>query len=329
MTCGCSEETHTLAQPHAHDGHTHPHPHPHEHSHTDAPGHGHAHEHEHEHEYGHDHEHGPFHEPGAQLRAQTLRAPSPGTPVLGTLDLWERSPDRDDPADARVPRRIQLEQDVLSKNNALAAQVRARLRAQDILALNLLSSPGAGKTTLLEWTVRALCDQRPLRVIEGDQETALDADRIRAAGCEAIQVNTGTGCHLDAGMVLDGLSTLSPPRGSLLLIENVGNLVCPALFDLGEQAKVVVVSVTEGDDKPLKYPHMFRASDLLLINKVDLLPHVPFSVERCVENAWRVNPKLQVLLISALRGDGLDDWLGWIRDMSRPAPSLESQHSAH
>jgi hydrogenase nickel incorporation protein HypB len=207
---------------------------------------------------------------------------------------------------------VVLQHDVLAKNNALANQLRAHFQAHRILALNLLSSPGAGKTTLLEWTVRALAEERAIRVIEGDQETALDAERIRRAGARAIQVNTGTGCHLDAAMVRGGLDALSPPDGALLLIENVGNLVCPALFDLGEAAKVVVVSVTEGDDKPLKYPHMFRASDLMLLNKIDLLPHVPFSVERCVENARRVNPRIQVLPISALHGGGLDAWRAWI-----------------
>ena len=184
---------------------------------------------------------------------------------------------------------------------------------REILALNLVSSPGAGKTTLLERTIRDLRDELPLFVVEGDQATANDGERIRAAGAPVVQVNTGTGCHLEADMVARGLMLLKPGPGSLVVIENVGNLVCPAMFDLGERAKVAILSVTEGDDKPLKYPHIFRASQLMILNKIDLLPHVEFDVERAIGNARMVNPDIEVLTVSARTGEGLDAWYGWLR----------------
>ncbi len=200
--------------------------------------------------------------------------------------------DRDHPHDHGVKstRTIRLEQDVLAKNNLLAERNRGWFEGRRILALNLMSSPGAGKTTLLERTLRDLAGEAVLSVIEGDQETARDAERIRATGCRVIQINTGSGCHLDALMIGDAMRALDPPPDSIVMIENVGNLVCPALFDLGEAAKVVVASVTEGEDKPLKYPHMFRAADVMLLNKIDLLPHLQFDVARCIEYAHRVNP---------------------------------------
>jgi hydrogenase nickel incorporation protein HypB len=174
-------------------------------------------------------------------------------------------------------------------------------------------APGAGKTSLLERLLGDLRGEIPMSVIEGDQETLNDAERIRATGCDVVQINTGTGCHLDAEMLAHGLDRLNPALGSVLLIENVGNLVCPALFDLGEHCKVVIASVTEGDDKPLKYPHMFRASELLLLNKIDLLPHVRFDVEKFEDAARRVNPDLQILSMSATRGDGLAAVYAWLR----------------
>jgi hydrogenase nickel incorporation protein HypB len=182
-----------------------------------------------------------------------------------------------------------------------------------ILALNLMSSPGAGKTTLLERTIRDLAGRPPIGVIEGDQETLLDARRIADTGARAVQVNTGSGCHLDAGMVARALRTLDPPQRSVVFIENVGNLVCPALFNLGEAAKVVIVSVTEGEDKPLKYPQMFAAADLVLLNKVDLLPYLDYDVERCEAAARRVNPGVELLRVSATRGEGLPAWYDWLR----------------
>jgi hydrogenase nickel incorporation protein HypB len=208
---------------------------------------------------------------------------------------------------------ISLEQAVLAKNNQLAERNRGWLAGRKATALNLVSSPGAGKTTLLERTIRDLGSELSLAVIEGDQQTLNDAQRIQAAGCRVVQINTGTACHLDAAMVGRGLEQLDPPRGALVLIENVGNLVCPALFDLGERAKVVIMSVTEGDDKPIKYPHMFRASTVMILNKIDLLPYVPFDIERCLAYARQVNPALEVLQLSATRGDGLADWYHWLR----------------
>jgi hydrogenase nickel incorporation protein HypB len=197
----------------------------------------------------------------------------------------------------------------------LAERNREWLQGRRILALNVMSSPGAGKTTLLERTVERLSGDLAISVIEGDQATTLDAERVRAAGARALQINTGTGCHLDAQMVAEGLRRLEPGTGSLLVIENVGNLVCPALFDLGERFKVVVVSVTEGDDKPLKYPHIFRTGDVLVLNKVDLLPHVSFDVGRFLDFANRINPRLRIFQVSATRGDGLDAWCQWLKKM--------------
>jgi hydrogenase nickel incorporation protein HypB len=215
--------------------------------------------------------------------------------------------------DHRPTETVSLEQKVLAKNDLVAEQNREWLLARDVLALNLTSSPGAGKTTLLERTIRELGTRRPVVVIEGDQETLLDAERIQAAGARAVQVNTGAGCHLDADMVHRALHALDPAPQSLLFIENVGNLVCPALFDLGEDSKVVVISVTEGADKPLKYPHMFAAAGLVLINKIDLLPYVDFDLEACTGYARSLNPSAEVLPLSATTGDGISAWYEWIQ----------------
>lgn len=217
---------------------------------------------------------------------------------------------------------ITLEQKVLAKNDELAERNRAWLAARDILALNLTSSPGAGKTTLLERTIRDLASARPVSVIEGDQETLLDAERITAAGARAVQVNTGAGCHLDAAMVHRALHELDPEPGSVLFIENVGNLVCPALFDLGEHSKVVIISVTEGDDKPLKYPHMFAAAGLVIVNKIDLLPYVSFDLEKCCDHVRSLNRDAQILAMSAATGDGSSRWYEWIDDCANSASVL-------
>src|SRR5438270_1368979 len=234
------------------------------------------HEHDHEHEHGHDHghEHGHSHS---------------------------------------ATRTVTLEQAVLARNDAPSYRNRKWLAERSILAVNLMSSPGAGKTTLLERTIRELGAELRVSVVEGDQETVLDADRIRATGAPAVQINTGSGCHLDAQMLAGGLQTLDPPDNSVVLIENVGNLVCPALFDLGEQARVVITSVTEGAEKPRKYPQMFRAADLVLLNKTDLLPYVDFDVDSFLEGARRANPGVEVLQLSATTGDGIDGWYGWLR----------------
>ena len=211
-------------------------------------------------------------------------------------------------------RELELELDILQENNLLAQRNRGWLDAKNIFAVNLVSSPGSGKTTLLEETVKRLANQGGIYVIEGDQQTMNDANRIKAAGAEAVQINTGKGCHLDSHMVHHALDDLKPANDSVLFIENVGNLVCPGLFDLGETARVVIISVTEGDDKPLKYPTMFETSQLCIINKIDLLPYVNFNVDKAKEYALRINPKLQFLEVSATTGAGMDSWLAWLRD---------------
>jgi len=215
---------------------------------------------------------------------------------------------------------LQLEQAILQKNDELAERNRAWLAERNILALNLVSSPGSGKTTLLERTIRELKGRMSLSVIEGDQQTTNDAQRIKAAGAPSVQINTGTGCHLEADMVMRGLEQLRPATGSVLMIENVGNLVCPALFDLGEAAKVTILSVTEGDDKPGKYPHMFSASQLMILNKIDLLPHVDFDVDRCIGHARAINPAIEVLQLSARTGEGLAKWHDWLRRRHPASP---------
>ena len=232
---------------------------------------------------------------------------------------------------------IHLETQILGKNQTIAARNRDWLAARRILALNLVSSPGAGKTTLLERTLTDLKETVSIGVIEGDQDTSNDAERIRATGVPAVQINTGTGCHLEADMLERALAELEPSLAparagraqsapSLLMIENVGNLVCPALFDLGEHAKVVILSVTEGDDKPLKYPHMFAAAGVMLLTKVDLAPHVRFDADRAVANALTVNPELTVFRLSAYTGEGLAQWYEWLnRTLARCAADTAEQ----
>ena len=208
---------------------------------------------------------------------------------------------------------VEIEQDILAKNDAHAAANRGRFADRGIFALNLVSSPGSGKTTLLVKTIEAWRERSPVAVIEGDQQTSRDAERIRATGASAIQINTGKACHLDAQMVERAFDALAPRDRSVLFIENVGNLVCPAAFDLGEAHKVVILSVTEGDDKPLKYPDMFHAADLMIVSKIDLLPYVEFDVARAVEHARRVRPGLAVFALSAKTGVGFDEWIDWLQ----------------
>jgi hydrogenase nickel incorporation protein HypB len=213
-------------------------------------------------------------------------------------------------------RTVELQQKILAKNDRLAEENRAWLTARGILAVNLMSSPGSGKTTLLERTARDAGARLGLAVIEGDQETTLDASRIEAAGCAVAQINTGAGCHLDATMIASALQALDPRPGSVLVIENVGNLVCPALFDLGEAARVVLSSVTEGADKPIKYPQMFRGADLVLLTKVDLLPYVDFDTERHARDLKLISPQTQILPVSATSGEGLPAWYDWLAGRS-------------
>jgi len=223
-----------------------------------------------------------------------------------------------DPAHAHVPgmsqaRLVKIEQDILGKNNRYAAANRDYLARHGLFALNLVSSPGSGKTTLLTQTIERLKPEFTVGVIEGDQQTALDAERIRQTGARAVQINTGKGCHLDAHRVGHALEDLALPDNGVVFIENVGNLVCPAAFDLGEAHKVVVLSVTEGEDKPIKYPDMFHAADLMILNKIDLLPYLDFDVQQCIRYARRVNPRIKILELSAKTGEGMDAWLQWLQ----------------
>jgi hydrogenase nickel incorporation protein HypB len=222
-------------------------------------------------------------------------------------------------------RRVQIEEDILARNDATAAENRRFLADHGVFALNLVSSPGSGKTTLLVRTIEAWAKRAPVAVIEGDQQTSRDADRVRATGAPTVQINTGKGCHLDAEMVAHALTHVELDDDSVLFIENVGNLVCPAAFDLGEAHKVVILSVTEGEDKPLKYPDMFRAADLLLVSKADLLPHVDFDVAAAIDYARRIRPGLEAIVVSAKTGAGFDEWLGWIE---RGAASSCARHQA-
>jgi len=212
---------------------------------------------------------------------------------------------------------IEIGADIMARNDHHAARNRARLAQAGVLALNLVSSPGSGKTSLLVATIERLQGRCPVAVIEGDQQTSRDAERIRATGAPALQINTGKGCHLDAAMVEDALARQAPPAGGVLFIENVGNLVCPAGFDLGEAHKVVVLSVTEGEDKPLKYPDMFAAADVMLLNKVDLLPHLRFDAQACCDFARRVNPAIRIFRTSTLSGEGMDAWVAWVSERLR------------
>ncbi|MCF8179699.1 MAG: hydrogenase nickel incorporation protein HypB [Sulfuritalea sp.] len=276
-TCGCGSDEVKIDGDNAH--------HDHDHVHADGTRHSHG----HDHAAGEAHEHLHTHVSGHRYAPAHSHAPG----ISNT-------------------RMVQIEQDILSKNNAYADQNRQRLAERGIFALNLVSSPGSGKTTLLVKTIDMLAGRRQVTVIEGDQQTSQDAERIRATGAQAVQINTGKGCHLDAHMVGHAMEKLSLAEDSLLMIENVGNLVCPAAFDLGEAHKVVILSVTEGEDKPIKYPDMFRAADLMLMNKCDLLPHLNFDVAKAIEFARRVNPGIKVIELSATTGQGMEDWLDWI-----------------
>lgn len=257
--------------------------------------HHHAHDHAHgDHSHGHEHSH---------------------THVDGTTYTHSHGHDHDhthNVAAAGAARLVIVEQDILAKNDAIAAENRRAFQAAKTLALNLVSSPGSGKTALLVETLKRIGDKVPVAVIEGDQETTADADRIRATGAPAIQINTGKGCHLDADLVRTAMARLGTPTNGILFIENVGNLVCPAGFDLGEAHKVVIVSVTEGEDKPLKYSGMFAASALMVVTKTDLLPHLDFDIDRLIANARRINPTIGVLKLSAKTGEGMDRWLHWL-----------------
>ena len=274
-TCGCGEPgSQVTYQKPGETKHSHSHG-DHMHEHD----HGHTHHHDHGHAHPHDHSHAHAH-----------------------------------PHDHDHGKTIQIETDVMQKNNLLAERNRGFFEARNIFVLNLVSSPGSGKTTLLEKTIEKLKNEIPFYVIEGDQQTLRDAERIDRVGAPVIQVNTGNGCHLDAQMINHAVKELDPAPHSVLLIENVGNLVCPSLFDLGEAHKVVIISVTEGDDKPLKYPTMFQHSDICIINKIDLLPYVEFDLELCKKYALQVNHHLKFFELSATQGEGMDAWLNWLKE---------------
>ena len=278
----------------------------HAHAHTHADGTTHVHDHDHHGEHAHAHEGG-----GAHSHSHEPDADHHHHHADGTLD-YGTGPARSHAPGMTQSRMVQIERDILSKNDGYAQKNRQTLNDRGILALNFVSSPGSGKTTLLCRTITDLAGKYAVAVVEGDQQTAHDAERIRATGAPAIQINTGKGCHLDAHMVGHAIDQLPMADDGLLFIENVGNLVCPAAFDLGEAAKVAILSVTEGEDKPLKYPDMFRAARLMILNKVDLLPYVNFEVQKAIDFARRVNPQIEVLQVSATSGHGMAEWIGWL-----------------
>ena len=286
-TCGCGHNSDDvkISRPGEEDNiafipHSHDHPHAHDHPHDHPHSHGHDHPHDHPHSHGHH-------------------------------DIHEH-----DQHDISSQRRIRLEEDILGQNHLNAERNRGYFEAKGVVAINLMSSPGSGKTTLLEKSIPLLRAKRPVAVIGGDQQTLNDAERIDKAGAPVVQINTGFGCHLDAEMVRNAAKKLELEKESLLFIENVGNLVCPSLFELGEQLRVVIISVTEGADKPLKYPTIFERADMCIINKTDLLPYVDFKVEEVKSNALTVNPKLHFMELSAKTGEGMDQWAEWILSLS-------------
>ena len=274
-TCGCSSNENgiTLTKM-GENHHTHHHHDGHTHSHEHHHGHGHEHNHDHEHHH-HDHNHGHHHHHDVNI--------------------------------------VELEKDILHQNQLGAERNRGFFEALNIFAMNLVSSPGSGKTSLLEKTIADLKGEIEFSVIEGDQQTTNDAARIHALNVPVLQINTGKGCHLDSEMIAKSLKELKPKQNSILMIENVGNLVCPAMFDLGENQRVVIISTTEGEDKPLKYPDMFYSSNICIINKIDLLPYLKFDVEKLKENTKKVNPNIQFFEVSATSGEGMEAWYEFLR----------------
>ena len=282
-TCGCGEDDHiTYRKP----GQA-PHIHTHEHLHSHGLSlHSHPHSHDHDHDHAHDHSHDHSH-------AHHHSATSSKT--------------------------LEVQKNILSANDLQAERNKGFFEALSIMALNLVSSPGSGKTSILERTIKEFGKNNSCYVIEGDQQTMNDAQRIKAAGAPVVQINTGNGCHLDALMVNKAVKQLSVPAKSILFIENVGNLVCPALFDLGENKRVVIISVTEGEDKPAKYPNMFETSHLCLINKSDLLPYLDFNLDTFKSIALKVNPRLQFIVMSAKSGEGFTEWYDYLHQLSEQA----------
>lgn len=306
-TCGCGHDDGvTIRKPGQQNSeehhHEHIHSHEHEHDHHGEK-HSHSHEHKHTHPHYHDHDHSHAHGDHSHSHDHDHHHHEEGHAHHHDGDDHHHSHGRE----------IQIEQDILSKNNLLAERNRGFFEARNILALNLVSSPGSGKTSLLEKTIKELGKEIKFFVIEGDQQTMNDANRIHAAGAPVVQINTGNGCHLDSDMVNKAVKELNVESNSVLMIENVGNLVCPSLFDLGEAHRVVIISTTEGDDKPLKYPTMFQSSDICILNKTDLLPYVDFDVEKAKQYALQVNHHLKFFELSVKTGEGMEDWYSWLR----------------
>ena len=332
-TCGCGEDEqqvtitipgkdnehihisnggHSHSHSHEHgtgNGKKHNHEHDHSHSHEHGDGHQCQHEHGHSHEHGDghqcQHEHGHNHEHGDGHQCQHEHEHS-------HEHKHEARHQMQNVPESKQSKTISIEQDVLLQNNIIAQSNRKMFESKNIFAINLVSSPGSGKTSLLEKTIMDLGENLKCFIIEGDQQTMNDAERIRKAGAPVIQINTGNGCHLDANMINVAFNKLEPQDNSVLFIENVGNLVCPAMFDLGEAKRVVVISTTEGEDKPLKYPAMFETSDVCIINKTDLMPYLDFNIEKCKEYAMRVNHNLEFFEISVKTGEGMDKWYSWL-----------------
>ena len=282
-TCGCGsgENGVTIKNPLEAELHHHDHPHGHEHHHDD-----HSHDHHHDHPHGHDHHHHAHHHDGHEHGHSHSKV-------------------------------LEIEQDILQQNDMMAARNRGYFDARDIFALNLVSSPGSGKTTLLERTLQDLKNELSFYVIEGDQQTLNDANRIAAVNIPVMQINTGKGCHLESDMVYEAIKKLNIKNHSVLMIENVGNLVCPSMFDLGENKRVVIISTTEGVDKPIKYPDMFHSSDICIINKIDLMPYLNIDIAKLKEYALQVNPNLQFFELSATTGEGMQEWYTWLKENSR------------
>ena len=291
-TCGCGSGEHgvTIQNPkeikahehHHHDGHTHDHSHTHDHHHHDGDTHSHGHthsHHHHDHDHAHDHAHSHHHNPPKTI--------------------------------------IELEQDIMQHNELMAARNKGYFEAKNIFVLNLVSSPGSGKTAILERTLSDLKADIPFYVIEGDQQTLNDANRIDALDVPVVQINTGKGCHLESDMVFEAVKKLNVKDNAILMIENVGNLVCPAMFNLGESKRVVIISTTEGEDKPIKYPDMFHTSDICIINKIDLLPYVNINMNKLKEYALKVNPDLQFFEVSATTGEGMTKWYDWLKTQKK------------
>lgn len=312
--CGCSDGSGVTIE--TGDG---------EHSHVLPDGrvitHRHAHSHDdaHEHDDAHGHDHAPSHSHSHDEHTHSHSQSDGRSQVHSHADGQSQEPAHSHPVctanASSAPRGLEsLEIEIMEKNNRLAERNRGYFAGRDLTAVNLMSSPGAGKTTLLERTLREL--DMPAAVLEGDQETSNDAERIRATGVAAVQINTGQGCHLEADMVWRGLQSLRVRPGSMVFIENVGNLVCPAMFDLGEHRRVVLFSVTEGEDKPLKYPHMFRVADLVLLTKIDLLPHLDFDLEAAMKSVQTICPQAQLMQVSARSGEGMESWREWLRASS-------------